>query len=222
MNKKAVFGWTMYDWANSAFATTVMAAVLPIFYLDVAAKGLSNAQATSYWGYSQTIALIIVVLLSPILGSIADYAQSKKAFLRFFTYMGAIASALLACVGEGGYFLASVLFIISTIGFSGGNVFYDAFLPEIAPEDKLDRISTRGYAYGYIGGGHLALYQLAHDYETDLVLARRHGNRDKSCLYYRRDMVDRFLHTAFSLCKRQWTQEAIKRWVSGKNRFSPN
>jgi UMF1 family MFS transporter len=161
MKRKEIFGWTMYDWANSAFATTIMAAVLPIFYYDVAAKTIDSTLATSYWGYSQSIAVLLIAILAPVLGAIADHSSSKKAFLRFFAYMGMIASVLLAFVGEGDYILASVLLIVGTIGFSGGNAFYDAFLPEIAPKDEMDRISTRGYAFGYIGGGLLLAINLA-------------------------------------------------------------
>lgn len=161
MKRKEIFGWAMYDWANSAFATTIMAAVLPIFYYDVAAKNIDRVLATSYWGYSQSIAVLLIAVLAPVLGAIADHSSSKKAFLRFFAYMGMIASALLAFVGEGDYLLASVLLVIGTIGFSGGNAFYDAFLPEIAPQGEMDRISARGYAYGYIGGGILLAVNLA-------------------------------------------------------------
>jgi UMF1 family MFS transporter len=159
--RKRIFGWTMYDWANSAFATTIMAAVLPVFYYDVAAKNLGETAATSYWGYSQAIAALLVAVFAPILGAIADYSQSKKKFLFFFAYMGIIASILLYFVGEGEYLLASALMIIGTIGFSGGNVFYDAFLPEIADNKEIDRISARGYAFGYIGGGVLLAINLA-------------------------------------------------------------
>ncbi|MCA0988851.1 MFS transporter [Guptibacillus algicola] len=160
MNKKEVRSWMMYDWANSAFATTMMAAVLPVFYYDVAAKDIDKSLASSYWGYSQSIAVLIVAILAPVLGAIADYSNSKKMFLRFFAYMGILASILMAFVGEGGYILASLLLIFGTIGFSGSNVFYDAFLPEIAKEGEIDRISARGYAFGYIGGGILLLINL--------------------------------------------------------------
>ncbi len=160
MKKKEIYSWTMYDWANSAFATTIMAAVLPVFYYDVAAKNIDKTTATAYWGYSQSIAVLIVALLAPILGAIADHSNSKKKFLRFFAYMGILASILLAFVGEGDYILASILLIFGTIGFSGGNAFYDAFLPEIAPKGEIDRISARGYAFGYIGGGLLLLINL--------------------------------------------------------------
>ncbi|WP_221568813.1 MFS transporter [Alkalihalobacillus sp. TS-13] len=160
MKKKEVYSWTMYDWANSAFATTIMAAVLPIFYYDVAAKNIDKTTATAYWGYSQSIAVLIVALLAPILGAIADHSNSKMKFLRFFAYMGILASILLAFVGEGDYILASILLIAGTIGFSGGNVFYDGFLPEIASKNEIDRVSARGYAFGYIGGGVLLLINL--------------------------------------------------------------
>ncbi|MCS1352464.1 MFS transporter [Mechercharimyces sp. CAU 1602] len=160
MNKKAVRAWVMYDWANSAFATTMMAAVMPIFYSDIAAGNLSKTTATAYWGYTQSIALAFVVLFSPILGAIADAASSKRTFLTFFIYMGAIASILMAFVGEGQWILASLLVILGTLSFSGANVFYDAFLPDLVPEKKRDEVSTRGFAFGYFGGGILLAINL--------------------------------------------------------------
>lgn len=151
--KKLQRSWMMYDFGNSAFATTIMAAVLPVYYANVAASGLDDGLATSYWGYSQSISVLIVAVLAPILGAISDFSAAKKKFLRFFLFMGVIASILLAFVGEGDYILASVLFIVGSIGFSGGNVFYDGFLPEVADEDEIDKVSSGGFAYGYIGGG---------------------------------------------------------------------
>lgn len=160
MNKKAVKSWVLYDWANSAFTTTIMAAVMPIFFSGVAASNLPKATATAYWGYTQSIALVFVFLLSPVLGAIADYAGNKKTFLRFFTYMGAIASSLLFFVGEGDWALASILVILGTLAFQGATVFYDAFLPELVPEQERDMVSSRGYASGYIGGGILLAINL--------------------------------------------------------------
>ncbi|MBO8156151.1 MAG: MFS transporter [Bacillaceae bacterium] len=160
MNKKLVRSWILYDWGNSAFATTIMAAVLPIYYSQVAARGIDSHLATSYWGYSQSIAVFLVAILAPILGAISDYSAAKKQFLRFFAYMGMIASVLLAFVGEGDYVFASILMIIGTVGFSGGNVFYDAFLPEIADRDEIDRVSAYGFAFGYVGGGILLAINL--------------------------------------------------------------
>ncbi|WP_188456581.1 MFS transporter [Virgibacillus oceani] len=151
--KKTVFSWMLYDFGNSAFATVIMAAVLPIFYSNVAAANLDDTVATSYWGYSQSIAVLIVAVLAPFLGAISDFSAAKKKFLRFFAFMGIIASILLAFVGEGDYLFASLLVIIGTIGFSSANIFYDAFLPEIAAEKDIDKISSNGFAFGYIGGG---------------------------------------------------------------------
>ncbi|KXG43587.1 MFS transporter [Tepidibacillus decaturensis] len=158
--KKAIFGWAMYDWADSAFATTIMAAVLPIYYTDIAGITLEKTTATAYWGYTQSIAMLIVAILAPILGAISDYTCSKKQFLRFFVYMGAIATSLLFFTDKGDYLLVSFLYILGMIGFSGGNVFYDAFLPEIVPLEEMDNVSSRGYAFGYIGGGFLLLVNL--------------------------------------------------------------
>lgn len=158
--RKAIWGWTMYDWANSAFATTIMGAVLPIFYSDVAAQGLEKATATAYWGYTQSIAMFIVAILAPILGAISDFSRSKMQFLKFFAYMGMIASSLLIFISTGDYLLCSFLFILGSIGYSGANVFYDAFLPEIAAKEEMDYISTKGYAFGYLGGGLLLLVNI--------------------------------------------------------------
>lgn len=160
MKKKTVRSWMLYDFGNSAFSTTIMAAVLPVFYYDVAAVGVDESLATSYWGYSQSIAVLIVAVLAPFLGAISDYSAAKKKFLRFFAFMGMIASVLLGLVSEGEYLFASLLLIVGTIGFSSANIFYDAFLPEIADEDDIDKVSSSGFAFGYIGGGILLAINL--------------------------------------------------------------
>lgn len=139
MRSKQVRSWMMYDWANSAFATTMLAAVLPIFYQSVAASGLPNHEATSYWAFTQTIGMIFVALLSPILGAMADLSRRKMAFLRVFAISGSAACMLLFFAGNGDWLYVSVLFIFATIGFSGGNTFYDSLLPGIAsPEERDD------------------------------------------------------------------------------------
>jgi UMF1 family MFS transporter len=160
MDRKAVRGWLMYDWANSAFATTIMAAVMPIFYKEVAGGDLPGNTAENYWGFTQTIAMLFVALLSPIMGAIADYSGVKVRFLTYFAVMGAISCGVMAFIGEGDWLLASVLVIIGTIGFSAGNTFYDGLLIDIAPPEQRDRISSKGYAAGYLGGGLLLLINI--------------------------------------------------------------
>ena len=155
--KRAIWAWTMYDWGNSAFATTIMAAVLPVYYSSVAAVNLAPAQATANWGFTTSIAAFLAAVLSPILGAIADFQGSKKRFLFFFMLLGVIATGLLYFVTEGKWPLASTLYIFANIGFAGSLVFYDGLLPHVASGDEIDAVSSRGYAMGYIGGGLLLL-----------------------------------------------------------------
>ena len=145
--------WAMYDWANSAFATTIMGAFLPIYYAQVAASQLPGEVATAYWGYTTAAALGIIAVLSPVLGAVADYLGAKKRFLGVLMGFGATFTALLYFVGDGEWVLASALFIVANIGFAGANVFYESLLPSVAREDELDQVSTAGFAIGYVGGG---------------------------------------------------------------------
>jgi len=152
--KRRIRAWTMYDWANSAFATTILAAVLPVYYSQVAGATLSSpAEATAKWSFGLSISLFIIALLSPILGTISDVIRGKKRFLSIFVGMGTVATGLLVLVKTGDWLLASILFIVARIGFTGANVFYDALLPHVAREEDQDVVSTRGYALGYLGGG---------------------------------------------------------------------
>jgi len=158
--KKAILSWCLYDWANSAFATTMMAAVLPVYYSSVAGANLSKATATSYWGYTNTVAMLIVAFSAPLLGALADHGGAKKKFLAGFAALGIASTASLASAGRGDWFLTSVLYIIGMVGFSGGNNFYDSLLPHVAGDEEIDRISSYGYAMGYLGGGLLLLLNL--------------------------------------------------------------
>lgn len=153
MERKTIRAWIMYDWANSAFVTTMLAAVMPVFYESVAGKGLADNTAENYWGFTQTVATLLVALLSPVLGAIADYRGSKVRFLGVFMLVGALASVVSALIGEGDWLLASVLVIIGTVGYAGGNTFYDALLTDLVPLENRDKVSAQGYAMGYIGGG---------------------------------------------------------------------
>ena len=152
--RRIVNAWCMYDWANSAFATTIMGAVLPIYYSQVAGASLpSEARATAYWSVGLSISLLIVAVLAPILGTVSDVMRGKKRFLSIFAGLGIVTTGLLVLVSTGDWLLASILFVLGRIGFSAANVFYDALLPHVAREDDQDRVSTRGYAMGYLGGG---------------------------------------------------------------------
>lgn len=151
----------MYDWANSAFATTVMAAVLPVYYQQVAGSGLPPGQALTYWGYTTSLALLLIAVASPVLGAAADFLGAKKRFLAGFVGLGVTFTAALWWVREGDWLYASAVFILGNIGFAGANVFYESLLPHIADHDEIDRVSTAGYAIGYVGGGLLLALNLA-------------------------------------------------------------
>ena len=173
-HKRAIRAWTMYDWANSTFATTIAAAVLPVYYSTVASKNLQPHEATSNWAFTTTIALVLVALLGPILGAMADFSGAKKRFMSIFVVVGVTGTALLYLVKSGDWFMASVFYIIGSIGFAGANVFYDSLLPHIAHEDEIDQVSSRGYAMGYAGGGillavNLVMIMFSPDHLTELM-----------------------------------------------------
>ncbi len=152
--RRVINSWAMYDWANSAFATTIMAAMFPPFFRSLAVNaGLAESTATAFWAYTTSIALLTVSLLAPVLGAVSDHTGGRKRYLAFFAGMGIVATALFALLGDTSYVWASVLFIIADFGFAGANIFYESLLPHISRPGDMDRISTRGYALGYLGGG---------------------------------------------------------------------
>ncbi len=160
--KRRIRAWTMYDWANSAFATTILAAVLPAYYSGVAGATLpSAAVATAYWTTTLSMSLIIVAILSPILGTVADVMRGKKKMLSIFVGIGVVGTGLLVAISTGDWVLASVFFIIGRVGFAGANVFYDSLLPHVAKPEDQDSVSARGYAIGYLGGGLLLAVNVA-------------------------------------------------------------
>jgi MFS transporter, UMF1 family len=160
LHKRAIAAWTMYDWGNSAFATTIMAAVLPVYYSTVAAAHLAPNLATAYWGYTSSISALLAAIISPILGAVADFRGSKKRFLTIFMLIGVTATALLYFIQTGDWLLASIFFVFGNIGFAGSLVYYDALLPHVANPDEMDSVSSKGYAMGYIGGGLLLAVNL--------------------------------------------------------------
>lgn len=174
--KKIINAWSMYDWANSAFVTTVMAAILPIYYANIASPSLTPNQSTTYWAYTTAIGLLLVALVSPILGVLADFRGHKKRYLTYFVVVGITATSLMYFLtsDSGDWLFASILFIVGNIGFAGANVFYDSLLPHIAKKDDIDQVSTRGYALGYLGGGillaiNLAMIMLGPDHLAELM-----------------------------------------------------
>lgn len=156
---KNIFAWAMYDWANSAYAVTVLVAVMPIYWAEgiVPEGGVhlfgTLMTAEVLWPYMISAAAVMAFIAAPVLGAIADFNANKRGFLTFFCVLGAAATMGLFMCGEGDVIPAMILFILSNIGFVGGNVFYDAFLTDIADDDSIDWISGKGYAYGYVGGG---------------------------------------------------------------------
>jgi MFS transporter, UMF1 family len=160
--KQAWFGWCMYDWANSGFATVVLSAVLPVYFValvpaDGALISLFGWQrlipAAALWGYAVSLSMLLVAITAPYLGALADRKNLHRKFLIFCCLIGAFATGLLFFAKPGMYMVATLLFIIANIGFAGGNVFYNAFLPKLAANHELDKLSSRGFAFGYIGGG---------------------------------------------------------------------
>ncbi len=156
-DRKAVWGWALYDWANSAFATTVMAGFFPLFFKQYWSYGADVNVSTAQLGFGNSVASLIVALLAPILGAIADKGSAKKKFLVFFAYLGVLMTAALFLVQKGQWAWAIFIYVMGIIGFSGANVFYDALLPSVAGEKKIDYVSGLGFSMGYLGGGLLFL-----------------------------------------------------------------
>jgi len=156
---KTIFGWCMYDWANSAYTTTVAVGLLPVYFASVVVGpdgviiGGTNYSATTLWGVVIGVSAFTTFLISPLLGAVADFTSAKKRFLLFFAYTGAIFNLLLYFSKAGDVWKTLIFFLIAEVCFISANVFYDAFLPQIATEDRMDMVSGKGFSYGYVGGG---------------------------------------------------------------------
>ena len=161
LDRPELRAWAMYDWAISAFWCTVILAVFPPFFADYAADGLPPTVATARFAWATTIAVTIVAVMGPILGAIADYRAMKKRLLAASMVLGAAATLLMATIGRGQWEYAAALFMIGNIGVAASQVFYDSLLPHVARPDELDRVSTAGFALGFVGGGLLLLVNLA-------------------------------------------------------------
>jgi len=153
MRRKQIISWAFYDWANSAYATTVMAGFFPVFLKQYWSTGTDVTESTFQLGLANSLAGIMVVILAPILGAIADRSDTKKRFLLFFAAMGMIMTSGLFLVGQGDWPVAIMLYVFATLGFMSGNVFYDSLMVDVSDVDKRDQVSALGYAFGYLGGG---------------------------------------------------------------------
>ena len=156
-NKQAVWSWAFYDWANSAYSTTVMAGFFPLFFKEYWADPNNPTHSTFYLGMANSIASIVVAALAPLLGSVADQGSTKKKFLILFAFLGVIMTGGLWMVAQGNWQMAVFFYVLATIGFASGNVFYDALLPGLASEERVDVVSSLGFGLGYLGGGLLFL-----------------------------------------------------------------
>ncbi len=158
-NKKQIFGWVMYDWANSAYVTTVLVALLPPYFAAVVVPpeginiGGAYFTAESIWALMISFSAFVVFIFAPILGAISDFSAAKKRFLMLFCYGGSLATVALVFSSSGDILQTMILFVIAQICFVGSNIFYDAFLPQIASDDQIDWVSGKGFAFGYVGGG---------------------------------------------------------------------
>ena len=161
LHRPELRAWALYDWANSAFMVTIVTAVFPIYFSSVAAADLDPATASFRFAITTTAALTFVALLAPVLGALADFAGIKKKMLGASVGLGVVATACMFFIQQGDWVLAALLFAFANIGVASSLVFADSLLPHIARPGELDRVSTAGYALGYLGGGLLLLVNLA-------------------------------------------------------------
>ncbi len=159
--KRSIYAWAMYDWANSAYATTVMAGFFPIFFKSYFSAEADVTMSTAQLGFANALSSLIIVLIAPLLGAIADVGSIKKRFLFLFAYLGILMSVSLAFVGKGEWEMAIFVYVLGNIGFMGSNTFYDALLPSVAKARQFDRVSGLGFALGYLGGGILFALNVA-------------------------------------------------------------
>lgn len=172
-DRREIFGWVMYDWANSAFSTTVVAALFGPYLTALAQSAVGEngivmslgplgvVTAKSLFPYATSLSVFLQIFLLPTLGAIADYSHLKKRLMAVFCYIGALSTTLLCLVSGNLYMLGALLFVLANLSFGASIVLYNAFLPDICSEDQTDKVSSRGFALGYLGGGLLLAANLA-------------------------------------------------------------
>jgi len=144
--------WILQDVGNSAYSITITTAILPVYFKSVAAVNMTDSMSTAYWGYANSLATLIIAIMAPLLGTIADFKGFKKTLFSIFTLTAIGSSALLAAAGEGQWFLALAIYVVTAVAFNGSSIFYDSFLTDVTDDSKMDMISSKGFAYGYLGG----------------------------------------------------------------------
>jgi UMF1 family MFS transporter len=159
--RRGVVAWALYDWANSAFATTVLAAFFPFLFKKYWSADVDVAVSTARLGFATAAASLAVALSAPVLGAMADAGRSRKRWLALFATIGIIATGAMGAVAKGEWLVALLLFAIASVGFLGSIVFYDSLLPLVAEPGERDRVSAYGYGLGYLGGGLLFLVNVA-------------------------------------------------------------
>ena len=158
---RQILAWSCYDWANSAFATAVIAGFFPVFFKEFWAAGLPVTESTRWLGYASSAASLVLVCTAPLLGALADQLGAKKRFLLLFTTLGVFATGGLFWLAAGHWVAALALYAMGLIGFLGGNVFYDSLITDVAEPGDYERVSSLGYALGYLGGGLLFALNVA-------------------------------------------------------------
>jgi UMF1 family MFS transporter len=159
--RRTIWGWALYDWANSAFATTVMGVFYPVFFKQQWSHDVDPNLSTARLGFGHAAASLLVAIMAPMLGAMADQSGQRKRYLTGFTYIGVVMTLVLAFIPKGHWLMAMLGYGGAYIGFAGAIIFYDALLPQVAPPDRLDQVSSLGYALGYLGGGLLLLINVA-------------------------------------------------------------
>jgi len=172
VENKKYYSWVLYDWANSAYATIVLAGFFPIIYAEYFAATIDSSERTLYLGISNSIASLLLILLAPLFGLLADRFNKKKLFLSIFALISIVSTLLLSVVSTNSYIIASILFSVSLLGFMMSNVFYDSMLIDFE-SNQFNKISSFGYAFGYLGGGIafvLALFFLYYAGQSNIEL----------------------------------------------------